>query len=322
MFSKSRNLALLLVLICLTSLFLLPYSSVKAQSTSNSAPAIAWQKNYFHEGYYDNTGIESASNVIQTSDSGYAFMDLGWSYQFSFVPSTVFKVDSSGTIEWKKTIENFEGSAIIQTNDNGYEISGRWGTYGSSYQYTPTLIKTDSQGNIQWVQNYTSEPNLGVNSSRFDSSGSGWGKQGSTKTSDNGFVYWSTGITVKTDSSNNTQWIKNVTYPTLDAYPTYSYPLSLFSVIETSDGALAILGVGYNLLDNPRTGKIYILKTEPFLPTPSPTQLPTPIPTPMSPPVISNFQLLVVIIAIVVVFVLAISLLLYRRHRKTATLNS
>ena len=311
--SKSRTLALLCAIVCLTSY--LSYGSVEAQSASNSAPAIAWQKNYFHEGYYDNTGIESASNIIQTNDGGYAFMDLGWSYQFSFVPSTVFKVDSLGTIEWKKTIGIFEGSAINQTNDNGYEISGRWDTYGSSYEYTPTLIKTDSQGNIQWVQNYTSEPNLGVNSSRIDSSGAGWGKQGSTKTSDNGFVYWSTGITVKTDSSNNTQWIKNVTYPTLDAYPTYSHPLSLFSVIETSDGALAILGVGYNLLDNPRTGKIYLLKTEPFLPIPSPTQLPTPIPTPIM--TVSKQILTSVIIIFAITIAIVVSFLFYGRHRKT-----
>jgi hypothetical protein len=51
------------------------------------------------------------------------------------------------------------------------------------------------------------------------------------------------------------------------------------SVIETSDGGLASLSVGYNLLGNDYTGKIYLIKTTSFLPIPSQTQLPTPFPS-------------------------------------------
>jgi len=283
------------------------FSGFVYAQTSNpsvSAPAIEWQQDYVHNGYYDNTGIQSASNLIQTSDGGYAFMDLGWSYQFTFVPSTVYKVDSSGTIQWKKTIDFFKGSTIIQTSDEGYEIAGHWSTYGTTYESTPTLIKTDSQGNIQWVENYSSvPPTLSVASTRI-------------QTSDGGFAYWKGGSITKTDSNNNTQWVNDLTYPTLDAPPHYTYPLALCSLIETSDGALATLGVGYNLLDNPRTGKIYLLKTEAFLPLPSQTQLPTPIPTPIitvSKPVLTA---VIIAIALTVAVVVAVGLLVYFKKRK------
>ena len=139
----SKSLALFLIVLFLTSLVSLQPATVKAQ-TSNatiSAPEIKWQQTYVHTGYYGDTGIESASNVIQTNDGGYAFMDLGWSYQFTFVPSTIFKVDSSGNIQWKKTFNFFQASTLIQTSDYGYEISGHWDTYGTTYDHTPTLYK-------------------------------------------------------------------------------------------------------------------------------------------------------------------------------------
>jgi hypothetical protein len=271
-----------------------------AQSSSNtSAPAIEWQKDYGYGNDNDYFGVESASNLIQTNDGGYIFMDEGWSHQTTFIPSTIYKVDSSGTIEWNKTIRHLAASTIIQTNDKGYEILGQWSTYGTTYEHTPTLIKLDSKGNIQWTANYSRVPDLGVTSTQI-------------QTSDSGFVYWKRGTITKTDTNNDTQWTKNVTYPTLDAFPTYTEPLSLFSVIETSDGALAALGVGYDLLDNPRTGKIYLIKTEAFLPLPAKTTLPAPIqPSSMTPMVEVTITIIVIIVAAA-----AAGLLFYFKKRK------
>jgi len=67
-------------------------------------------------------------------------------------------------------------------------------------------------------------------------------------------------------------------------------------VIETSDGALAALGVGYSLFDNPRTGRVYLIKTEAFLPLPSQTPLPTPLPTPTPEPISTALVIAVVIL--------------------------
>lgn len=187
--------------------------------------------------------------------------------------------------------------------------------YNTTYKKTPTLLKTDAKGNIQWSTNYSSIPDLGIDSS-IQRDIVGYKKDGNITTSDGGFVYWKKGIIIKTDSKNNTQWIKNVTYPTVDAYPTYEYPLHLFSIIETSNGALAIIGVGYDAIDNPSSGKIYLHKTEAFLPLPSPAQLPTPITTPITNmnPALSIPD--TVIIIIIIGLLITTSLILYRRHRR------
>ena len=288
--SRSKDLALVLIVLFLMPLVTLQPVTVKAQPNNLQAPAIEWQQNYV-----SNRGIESASNIIQTSDGGYAFIDQGWGFQDTFVPATVYKVDSLGNVNWTKTINSFDGDAIIQTSDKGLEVSGDWVNF-PLHEYTPTLVKMDSEGNIEWVKNYSNVPNLGVTPS----------SNGKIRTSDGGFVHWTEGSIVKTSSNNSTQWVENVTYPTIDS-PSGIYPLGISSVIETSDGALAILGVGYNLLDNPRTGNIYLLKTEPFLPSPS--QLPAPYFT------ASIIAVLLIVIAIVII---GVSILFYtRRHRKT-----
>ena len=151
--SKTNRLQTCIVFV--TTIFLL-FSSIflettlaQTSNTAASAPAIEWQQQY------GNRRTESVSNIIQTSDGGYAFIDLGWSHQYTLTPSTFYKVNSSGNLTWQKTIESFIASSFIQTNDGGYEIWGNWDTYGTTYQNTPTLIKIDRPGNIQWTQNIT-----------------------------------------------------------------------------------------------------------------------------------------------------------------------
>jgi hypothetical protein len=313
----SKTLALMLILVGLTSLVLLPQITVKAQT--NSAPSLEWQQEY-------GSQVHSASNLIQTVDGGYVFMDLGYGVTGWFKPSILIKVDSDGTLQWNKTIADyFTGSQVIQTIDKGFEISGWWNAYrfGGGYHTTPTIINTDPDGNIQQVRNYTTLPNLGINYSNqiyaFESP-----NNGSIQTSDGGFAYWNKGIITKTDSGNNTQWVKTLTYPTIDAYPSYTYPLTLTSVIETSDGSLSALGVGYRALDNHYSGKIYLVKTVSFLPLPLPTQLPTSLPstTPSNTIVSWITPMTIPVIAIIILAIIFISLLLYRRYRKTANLGN
>ena len=263
--------------LCALLIALMVLGGLPLASAPVSAPAIEWQREYEEIG---NNGVESVCNLIQTSDGGYAFLSRAWGYQFTFKPSTFFKVDSSGDMQWNKTIRFLSALTLIQTKDEGYEIAGQWSTYGTTYEHTPTLIKTDSQGNIQWVQNYSSVPDLGINATFI-------------QTSDGGFAYlqfwdisipWATGVPsggiAKTDSNYNTQWVKNLTYTSYEG----TFPLVLGSLIETSDGALAGVGVGRTTMDNVYSGHIYLIKTEPFLPLPQQTPLPTPVLTPITPP--------------------------------------
>jgi hypothetical protein len=286
----SKSIAMLLLILSLAVSFLLStelLTDVSSQTSSSepvSAPAIEWQEKY-------GDSVTSASNLIQTSDGGYVFMKLGWSYYWVLQPATVFKVDSSGSLQWNKTVEDLKASTIIQTNDEGYEIAGQWFWKGSE---TPTLIKMDSQGKIQWVVNCSSVPELGVPLKAI-------------QTSDDGFVYWKDWSINKTDSNNNTQWVKDLYYTGREG----TAPLRLSSVIETSDGALAALGVGRDMLDNIYTGKIYLIKTEAFLPLPSQTPLPTPLPTPSPAPALEVTIAILVIIAVV-----GAGLLVYFKKRK------
>ena len=74
----------------------------------------------------------------------------------------------------------------------------------------------------------------------------------------------------------------------------------LSSLIETSDGALAGLGVGSHALGY-YDGDIYLVKTETFLPLPTQTPLPTPIPTPPPPPTVEAISVVSVIIGVIAV---------------------
>ncbi len=306
-----------LAVVFMIYLIILQPTFVSAQNSGNTPPpATQWQK------IYGGPYSVEVSNLIQTSDGGYAFLDCGLSHQFSFFASRLYKLDSSGGMEWNKTINLFTASNLIQTSDGGYEIAGEWNTYGTTYQTTPTVIKLNSKGDMQWYENTSAVLNLAVVSSDI-------------KTSDGGYAYFkpannpyfpsnlSRPALVKTDSSNNTQWVENFTYsgPLNYNNGTITFYFKISSLIETSDGALAGLGIADPMLNTPG-GEIYIIKTAPFLLLPSTSPLPTPLPSPTPAPtkITVNEQILILGITAVVVAI-SIVLLIYRRNRKTQNEN-
>ena len=286
-------LALAAILLLSTGLFV-GVSSQTSNGEPVSAPAIEWQNSY-------GGSTVSVSNLVQTTDGGYIFMDLGWRYNVGFQPSTVYKVDPAGNVQWSKTLgpyntsEYLGASSIIQTNDGGYEIAGGW-TIGVTYKYTPTLVKMDAQGKIEWVANYSATPELGIISTRI-------------RTSDGGYAYRTGGSIIKTDFKNITEWVETFNYTESSGRLN---PLFLFSVIETSDGALAALGVGTYWSGNPRTGRIYLIKTEAFLPLPSQTPLPTPMPTSL--PTLTDYA--IPIASFIIGVLAAAGLLVHFKKRK------
>jgi hypothetical protein len=211
----------LLVLSVMTPMEAFSFQIVKAAEV---APTIEWQQSYGGD-------IESVSNVVQTSDGGYAFIDYGWGHQTTMVPSTIYKVDSSGNVTWLKSINYWRAGEFIQTNDDGLEVFGRWSTYGTTYKYTPMVVKFDSEGNVQWTENKTNSFDP------FDSV---------IFTSDGGFASFrslgsltqyqeiSGGIVTKTSSHGVLEWNKTYSEPA-----NYSKPDSM---IQTSDGGYALIG--------------------------------------------------------------------------------
>jgi hypothetical protein len=295
------------------SLIILQPTLGSAQTSSNtSPPATQWQKSY-------GAGKTAfLSNLIQTSDGGYAFLDCGYIGQSGmFFPSILYKLDSYGNMQWNKTFNLFSASNLIQTSDGGYEIVGS-STSSTMLQFTPTLIKLSSKGDTQWYENTSTVLKLAVVSSNI-------------QTSDSGYAYFkpadvtsfpthaSFPTLIKTDSNNNTQWIENLTYSGPFNYynGTITFPFKIFSLIETSDGALAGLGIANPGLTGGYEGFIYLIKTAPFLPSPSQSPLPTPLPSPTPAPFMITVNEQILIIALIAVVVaLSIVMLIYRRHRK------
>lgn len=97
--------------------------------------------------------------------------------------------------------DTLEGRWIIQTSDGGYAVVGTW---RSSGQHDIFLLKTDANGNIQWVKTY-------------GGSNQDWGDFVS-QTSDGGYIIggstrsWGAGdwdiFIIKTDASGNVQWAR------------------------------------------------------------------------------------------------------------------
>ena len=69
-------LAFAVILLLSTDLFT-DVSSQTSSSEAVSAPGIEWQENY-------GGSVALASNLIQTSDGGYVFMNLGWYHSMHF----------------------------------------------------------------------------------------------------------------------------------------------------------------------------------------------------------------------------------------------
>jgi hypothetical protein len=303
----------------LIPLLLVPMFTLQvAAAQTNTAPKIQWQQNYGD--YYTLWDTTSITNLIQTCDGGYAFLTIGYAHQNYLHPAILFKLNSTGQIEWTKPFEHFTAATLIQTSDGGYEIAGNWRT-PTVYDTQPTLLKTDYNGTLQWNQNYTSIP---------QQSGIGAILQNRStvstaiKTSDGGYAHvdWSLGI-IKTDSNNKTQWTKDIKYSEAGAInlgtTTLKFPAieaNMCSLIETSDGALAGVGIALNQGDNVYNCAFCIIKTEAFLPLPTPTQLPTPQPNPNQ-AADTNLDLTVPV-SLVLLILSTLSLLLYWRHRKTA----
>ena len=105
----------------MVSIAIIQPDAIKAQQT-NQPPNIEFQKEYSNAKTQDNRTV-ALSNLIQTSDGGYVFLDLGWLHSVTFQPVTLYKIDPSGDLQWQKTIDNFSGKSVIQTNDGGFELS-------------------------------------------------------------------------------------------------------------------------------------------------------------------------------------------------------
>ena len=187
---------------------------------------------------------QGAYSFIQTLEGGFAF--VGTNHNASavsgYIPVGVVpdgywsfiwlaKTDEHGNMEWNQTFDGmsgyYQGHSLVQTADGGYALAG---TFSNDTEYDNLLlIKTDSNGNLQWSKSYggsktESEPKI-------------------IQTSDRGFAlacktYLDIQVPadiwlIKTDETGNIEW--NETYGGAKT----DYPTAL---LQLSDDSFAIAG--------------------------------------------------------------------------------
>ena len=189
-----------------------------------------WSKTYAEQ---SNIWIDC---TIKTSDGGYVLAGGIDGYE-----GILIKVDSDGKFQWSKIIspENNIGgffTSIIQTSEGGFAMSaGNMGNLGLC------LLKTDSEGNVQWRKNYNDgETNYFANTviQTMDGGYAVLGQKGDPIDAPARKAWL-----VKTDNNGNVEWTKNykdTTFgPVEDSY--------LSSVIQNGDGSYVLVGYACNI---------------------------------------------------------------------------
>ncbi|WP_299121653.1 hypothetical protein [uncultured Winogradskyella sp.] len=171
----------------------------------NAEDELQWQKTY------GGSSDERGSNIIQTQDGGFAILGFSFSNDGDVTENAglqdywLVKLNANGNISWQKSF-GYQGAdsgiSVIQTNDQGYLISGildvtASGGLGNSSRSWEILhaggdywaLKLDSTGELQWSRyyggNFTDTP------------------EGIIQTEDNGFIIAGGSDSEDTDISSN-----------------------------------------------------------------------------------------------------------------------
>lgn len=148
-------------------------------------------------------------SVKQTSDYGYILAGITKSFGAGKYDAWMVRTDANGNKQWEKTFGGAEDDTIYsfqKTFDGGFILTGDTVSHGGSYDryndcYWPNvwLIRTDSNGNLQWNRTF----------------GGSWinGGRSVQQTSDGGFILAGVGSyydarLIKTDANGNEQWNK------------------------------------------------------------------------------------------------------------------
>lgn len=105
---------------------------------------------------YGGNSYDYGRSVQQTEDGGYVI--AGETNSFGSGSNDVFliKTDASGNLQWTHTYGGSDwdyGYSVQKTADGGYVIAGATFSYGSG-KNDFYLVKTDTQGNLQWSRAY------------------------------------------------------------------------------------------------------------------------------------------------------------------------
>jgi hypothetical protein len=238
---------------------------------TNAYGNVQWQKTY-------TSNIDRVTDIMQTKEGDYAIVGPTFSASNAGGRDLVLlKTDSSGNLLLNKTydqgISTWQKQTIIQTTDGGYVL-----TDNTNSSNKHLVFKTDQNGNITWSCTYaTNDTTTSAINSVIETNDDGLAFTGWLQNPQGGFAYiW----LIKADAQGNIQW--NQTYGNTGPTVPVAYFTNYWGgsrIIEANDGSLVTAGVA-------STGAYYtslfMVKTQSFLPQPSPTPIPslTPKPTP------------------------------------------
>ena len=116
---------------------------------------------------YGGAGIDVATSCITTSDGNNVICGYTESEAVGEDDIYIMKIDPDGSEIWSRTIGGTDtdmGHDILEVSDGGLVLAGSTGLHtplGTRYMY---VIKTDSEGIIQWSQRFTPSPGVAYSS--------------------------------------------------------------------------------------------------------------------------------------------------------------
>ena len=170
---------------------------------SMKAQTIEWTHSY------GSTGQDGGGSMVLTNDGGMVITGFKSPGAYMNKDILLMKTDAQGNELWSRTFNlglNDIGRSLRQTSDGGFIIGGM--TEVNPQTFDPFLIKTDSEGILQWYQQYDygfgdDDRGHGV----WQTSDGGYILAGQTWLIHGSFGNYDMYI-VKTDANGNVQWRK------------------------------------------------------------------------------------------------------------------
>lgn len=193
------------------------------------------------------TSTDEGHSIQQTADGGYIITgeatssngDVLNDINPAYSNAWVVKLDSTGTIQWQKTLEKIinhstNGYSIQQTTDGGYIMAGQ--TESTDYlSWDYYVVKMDASGTVEWQKSFGGTLNDYAYSVKQTTDG-GYIVAGSTR-STGGDVSGNHGIDdywlIKLNSAGALIWQKAMGGTLIDVAN---------SVLQTSDGGYIVAG--------------------------------------------------------------------------------
>lgn len=170
-------------------------------------------------------GSDYAYYVLQTADGGYVITGQTSSHGSGDFDAWLIKTDAGGIEQWNKTFGGtFQDAAyfVQQTPDGGFILAGSR-SY-RNYGYEAWLIKTDGNGNLQWMKPFR---------------GSGLGSVYSVHmTKDNGFAL--AGYTSSYWAAKSYAWLIKVGERTIGTTNTHIEKINRTSSVSPTTGLTAV----------------------------------------------------------------------------------